>query len=354
MDNFASSNVLWIAVIVSMLTAALTLILIVFICLFRWIFNAERQSYEIFSNQWFPILAGVIMGETPKIPKELNQTDKLILLRLWNYWHQSIAGDASGRLKKFISEIGCNAVALNLIQKGNRAQKLLSSISLGNLNDSSAWEHLKLLVETDDQIVSLHAARAMLQLNSERAINELMPMILGRAKWDMSVLTHILKQSRAIFENEIIKGWVTFDEVQQIRALKLCVSLDLYLTEEMLRQLLQINHGAPLLNATLKLLERLQNPAYRLQIIQLFDHPSSSVRAQAVRAHSAIADPRDIEILVEMLYDNDSLTRNYAALTLSQSSSLGIQGLRSLKEALEDPRAYQAVAVMCMRLELST
>ena len=353
MDNFASSNLLWIAVIVSTLAAALTFILIVFICLFRWAFNAEMQSYKTFSKQWFPIFAGVIMGESPKISKELNQTEKLILLSVWNYWHQSISGDASGRLKKFITDIGCNEVALNLIQKGNRAQKLLSSISLGNLNDSSAWEHLKLLVGTDDQIISLHAARAMLQLNSERAINELMPMILGRAKWDVSVLTHILKQSRAVFENEIIKGWGTFDEVQQVRALKLCANLDLSLTEKMFNQLLQIDHGTPLLNATLHLLERLQNPAYRLQIVKLFDHPSASVRAQAVRAHSVIADPRDIEILIEMLHNNDSLTRNYAALTLSQSSALGIKGLRSLKEALEDPRAYQAVAVICMKLELS-
>lgn len=353
MENFASSNVLWIAVIVSTLTAALTLILIVFICLFRWIFNAERQSYEIFSNEWFPILAGVIMGETPKISKELNQTDKLILLRLWNYWHQSIAGDASVRLKIFISDIGCNVVALNLIQNGNRAQKLLSSISLGNLNDSTAWEHLKLLVATDDQIISLHAARAMLQLNSERAINELMPMILGRAKWDMSVLTHILKQSRAVFENVIIKAWATFDESQQIRALKLCANLGLSLTEKMLSQLLQMDQRTPLLNATLQLLARFPNPVYRLQIVQLFDHPSASVRAQAVMAHSSIADPSDIEILMEMLHDNDSLTRNNAALTLSQSSSLGIQALRSLKDVLEDPRAYQAVAVTCMRHELS-
>ena len=194
----------------------------------------------------------------------------------------------------------------------------------------------------------------MLQLDSERAINELMPMILGRAKWDVSVLTHILKQSRAVFENEIINGWGTFDEGQQVRALKLCANLDLPLTEKMFNQLLQIDHGTPLLNATLHLLERLQNPAYRLQIVKLFDHPSASVRAQAVRAHSVIADPRDIEILIEMLHNNDSLTRNYAALTLSQSSALGIKGLRSLKEALEDPRAYQAVALTCMKLELNT
>ena len=352
LGNFASSNLLWIAVIVSTLAAALILILIALICMLRWSFNSERQNYEIFSNEWFPIFAKVIIGEPPIISKELNQTDKLILLRLWIYWHQSISGDASGRLKKFISDIGCNEVALNLIHKGNRAQKLLSSISLGNLNESSAWDYLKLLVATDDQIISLHAARAMLQLDSQRAINELMPMILGRAKWDMSVLTHILKQSRAVFESEVVKGWITFNESQKIRALKLCTNLGLSLTEEMLCQLLKIDQGTPLLNETLHLLERLQNPAYRLQIIKLFDHPSASVRAQAVRAHTAIASPRDIEILIEMLHDNDSLTRNPAAFTLSQSSTLGIKGLRSLREALEDPRAYQAVAVTCMRLEL--
>jgi hypothetical protein len=347
LNNVDANNVLWIAMVVSALTAGITLVLMALIALFRWIFNNERLSYEVFSKKWFPIFAGVIMGDSPALVNQLSRGEKLILLRLWNYWHESISGSANERLKKFVCDMGCNDVALFLVQKGNRAQKLLSSISLGNLNDRSAWAQLKALVNTEDQIISLHAARALLQIDASKAVHELLPMILSRAQWDMSVLTQILRHSRSVFEIELLNQWTTLDQVQQLRALKLSANLNLPLSAPLIHEMLQTTQTAPLLIATLQLLERLQNPAYRGPIMKLFDHTSASVRAQAVKAHASIADASDIEVLLEMLHDNDSDTRRLAALSLSQPTSLGMKRMALLKDALEDARAYEAAAVIC-------
>lgn len=333
--------------VVSTFTAAITLVLLALIGLFRWLFNADRLSYAQFSKEWFPILASVIVGDQAPVAKKLSRSEKLILLRLWNYWHQSVSGNANARLKKFVSEMGCTDVAIDLVQKGNRAQKLLSSISLGNLTDSSSWQHLKALAATDDQIVSLHAARAMLQVNAENAVKELLPMILGRAQWDMSVLTQILQQSRAHFEREVIDSWAGLTRAQQVRALKLCANLGLPLTQDLVLHLLHADQHTEIVLAALQLLERLQNPVYRQPILKQFDHQSASVRAQAVKAHCVIADVGDIETLVDMLHDSDAATRHFAALTLGQPASLGLQRLFLLKDELEDARAYEAVASLC-------
>lgn len=347
MDNFAGNNMLWIAIVVTAFTSAITLVLIALIWLFRWLFNAEQLSYSQFSKEWFPILACVIVGDQAPVAKKLNRSEKLILLRLWNYWHQSVSGNANIRLKQFVNDMGCTDVAIHMVQKGNRAQKLLSSISLGNLKVASAWQDLKALVATDDQIVSLHAARAMLQVDAEKAIKELLPMILGRAQWDMSVLTQILQQSRVQFEFEVIDSWADLSRAQQVRALKLCANLSLPLTHDLVHQLLQADQHTDIVLVTLQLLERLQNPVYRQPLLQLFDHASASVRAQAVKTHGAIADVSDIETLVDMLHDSDAATRYFAAFTLVQPTSLGLQRLTLLKDELEDARAYEAVAAMC-------
>ena len=338
---------MWIAILVSAFTSAITLVLMALIGLFRWLFIAELRSYAQFSKEWFPILACAIVDDQAPVAKKLNRSEKLILLRLWNYWHQSVSGNANVRLRHFVSDMGCTDVAIHLVQKGNRAQKLLSSISLGNLKVALAWQHLNALVATDDQIVSLHAARAMLQVDAEKAIKELLPMILGRAQWDMSALTQILRQSRSHFEREVIDSWTALSRAQKVRALKLCANLSLPLTHDLVHQLIQADQHTEILLVSLQLLERLQNPVYRQPILQLFDHASASVRAQAVKAHGAIADVRDIETLVDMLHDSDAATRQFAAFTLVQPTSLGLQRLTLLKDELEDARAYEAVAAMC-------
>lgn len=337
--------------VVSALTSGITLVLMALIGLFRWLFHVEQISYKKFSQDWSPVLAGVIVGDKPAVSAPLNRSEKLILLRLWNYWYQSVSGNAKIRLKHFVSDIGCKDVAIDLVQRGNRAEKLLSSISLGNLNEPSAWVHLKALVDTEDQIVSLHAARAMLQVDAGKAVKELLPMILGRAHWDMSVLTQILRQSRNHFESEVIVHWAYLNRAQQIRALKLCANLGLPLTQDLIQQLLQADQPTDILLAALRLLERLQNPAYRQDALRLFDHTSAAVRAEAVKAHRALADLSDIETLVDMLHDSDATTRHQAASTLSQPTSLGLQRLGLLKDVLEDARAYEAVAVICAQHE---
>lgn len=333
--------------VVSALTAGITMVLMTLICLFRWLFHVEQLSFKKFSRDWYPVLAGVIVGDKPTVYAPLNRSEKLVLLRLWNYWYQSVSGNAKIRLKQFVCEIGCTDVAIDLVQRGNRAEKLLSSISLGNLNEPSAWGHLKALVDTEDQIVSLHAARAMLQVDAVRAIKELLPMILGRAHWDMSVLTQILWLSRNHFESEVIEHWGNLNMSQQIRTLKLCANLGLPLTQDLMQQLLQADQPTEILLAALRLLDRLQNPAHRQDVMRLFDHSSAAVRAEAVKAHRTLADLRDIETLVDMLHDSDVTTRHHAATTLSQPTSLGLQRLGLLKEVLEDARAYEAVAVIC-------
>lgn len=339
--------------VVSAFTAAVTVVLMALIGFFRWLFNAQNHSYETFSKKWFPVFAGLIVGDAAPSEPALRVRDKLILLRIWNYWHESVSGIANERLKGFVREMGCSDVALALVQKGNKAQKLLSCISLGNLSDAAAWADLKALVATDDQIISLHAARAMLQIDPDRAVDELLSAILGRAQWDMSVLTQILRHSRQALERSMLAKWPSLSQAQKLRALRLCANLNLPLTQQLIHELLQATQSTALLVATLQLLERLQNPAYRERIMQLFDHASASVRAHAVKAHASVADVQDIEVLIDMLHDNDSDTRHAAAQALGQSASLGMTRLRQLKDVLEDARAYEAVALACRAQGLS-
>lgn len=341
-----SDKVLLIALYACLITSGLTLILLALIALFRWRFQTQGRHYEAFSSQWHPILVKVIMGETATLPAgSLKRSGQLVLLRLWNYWNESMAGDARARLRHHVQAFGCDALAMKLARKGNRAQKLLSVISLGNFGHAPAWKTLRDLVDREDQILALHAARAMLQIDPEQAMRELLPRILQREQWELSVISNIVKHSRSAFEKVLQSQWPELGERARVRALRLCDNLNLPLSDDIIDTVLQATGDFEQLMACLQLVARLQTPRFRKHVIALLDHPHGLVRAQAVQTLGATATRQDTPLLLEMLGDRDLLVRHAAAQCLMRLPDYGAERLRRFNEDLCDARVHQAVTM---------
>ena len=340
-----SDKVLLIAIYFSLITAGLTLLLLLLIALLRLKFHVEGKRFKDFENQWQPRLVRVIVGEAIAPAARLGRSGQLILLRLWNYWNESMAGESRARLRQFVREIGCEQVAMKLARKGNRAQKLLSVISLGNFGHAPAWKTLRDLVDRPDQILALHAARAMLQIDPELAMSELLPRILQRQEWELSVIANIVKSSRSAFEKTLQDAWPRLDTPARVRALQLCQHLTLPLPDTLVEPLLQPSTDFEQLMAALQLVARLQTPRYRSRVLALLDHPHGLVRAQAVQTLGATATRQDTALLLEMLVDRDLLVRHTAAKSLMQLPAYGSERLRHFNEALCDARVHQAVTM---------
>ena len=229
-----SDLVLQIALYACLVTAGLTLVLLVLITLFRWRFQQDGRRYRAFADAWQPRLVKVIMGEALPHSERLTRSGQVVLLRLWNYWSESMAGESRLRLKQHVQALGCDALAMRLVRQGNRAQKLLSVISLGNLQHTPAWPELQALIDKEDQILALHAARAMLQIDAEQAMRELLPKILVREHWELSVISNIVKGARGAFESALLAQWPQLNAQARTRAFKLCDHLNMPLPEALL------------------------------------------------------------------------------------------------------------------------
>lgn len=345
MEAFFSDQVLTIALYATAIASAITALLMVMIGIFRWMFHAESRRDESFAREWQPILAEVILGSSMPVNTDLNPQRQLTLLRLWNYWHESLAGQANERLKQFALACGCDRIALELARKGNRAQKLLSAITLGNFRHGQAWPFLREMVNRKDQVLSLRAARALLQIHPERAAGELLHLILQRQDWELSVLINILRQSREVFRDQLVHQWPQLTLKERERAFSLCANMNVSLPPALVHGALRMDSAVTLLVAALLWLERLQDPLHRTQLFLLLDHPHACVRAQAVQTLGALGTLSDVGVMVEMLHDNDAQTRLLAARGLAQMPSFGIERLGTLKEEIADSRAYQALAV---------
>lgn len=340
-----SDLVLQIALYACLITAGLTLILLVLIACFRWRFERDGQRYRNFEQAWQPRLVKVIMGEALAHSERLTRPGQVVLLRLWNYWSESMAGDSRLRLKQHVQALGCDALAMRLVRRGNRAQKLLSVISLGNLQHTPAWPDLLALIDKEDQILALHAARALLQIDAEQAMRELLPKILVREHWELSVISNIIKGARGAFENALLAQWPALGEPARTRAFKLCDHLNMPLPEALLVSALQAQQAHAQLLAALQLVAHLQTPHYRAQVVALLDHFDGRVRAQAVLTLGATATAPDTALLLEMLTDKDLLVRHSAAQSLLRLPSYGAERLARFNQALCNARVHQAVTM---------
>lgn len=340
-----SDLVLQIALYACLVTAGLTLILLVLITLFRWRFQQDGRRYRAFADAWQPRLVKVIMGEALTHSERLTRSGQVVLLRLWNYWSESMAGDSRLRLKQHVQALGCDALAMRLVRQGNRAQKLLSVISLGNLQHTPAWPELQALIDKEDQILALHAARAMLQIDAEQAMRELLPKILVREHWELSVISNIVKGARGAFENALLGQWPDLNGAARTRAFKLCDHLNMPLPEALLATALHAEQGQAQVVAALQLVAHLQTPRFREQVVALLDHFDGRVRAQAVLTLGATATAPDTPLLLEMLTDKDLLVRHSAAQSLIRLPSYGAQKLARFNQALCNARVHQAVTM---------
>lgn len=352
MDVFFSDQVLIIALYATAIASAITVVLILMIGMFRWMFHVQSKRDESFAREWQPILAQVILGSPMTGPSDLSPPRELTLLRLWNYWHESLSGQANDRLKQFALACGCDHVALKLAQRGNRAQQLLSAITLGNFRHEQAWPFLWEMVVRKDQILSLRAARALLQIQPERAIRELLHMILRRQDWELSVLANIIKKSRDAFRDQLVGHWSELTVDERERAFRLCASMNVSLPQDLVQGVLKMDVDVVLLTAALLWLERLKDPSHHSQVSALLNHSHACVRAQAVQTLGALATASDVTLMLEMLHDNDAQTRLLAARGLGRMPGFGAESLSRLKEDIADARAYQAVAIACSEQEV--
>jgi hypothetical protein len=148
-----------------------------------------------FHATWRPLLVQSLTDSPQSVPP-VRARDILNFLFYWNYFHESLLGeDKIVGLNQLARLAGMDRAAKRFLKANGLRKRLMAIITLGHLKERSAWGDLAALAQSAHPIVSLSAARALMDIDPKAALALITPWIGARADWSPPRVAALLSQA---------------------------------------------------------------------------------------------------------------------------------------------------------------
>jgi hypothetical protein len=297
--------------------------------------SSKRSSQEelVFLNLWRPLLLGSFHSAVPAALPVLERAHRLYFLKLWNRLMQDSGSESAERLIAIGYAAGCASFCRRHVRQGNRIERLLATLTLGQLRDHAAWDLLVNQTMTADSLTSLHAFHALVRIDADSAAQQLTPLVLARADWPVSQLAVILQSAQGAFLHPLI------DAVQETRAthtprtLRLIEALRFSLPQASIRHLLDTTDSNEVLIGTLRVIN---DVGLLPQARAYLRHDDWRVRVQAAKVLGRVGEHADVNRLIPLLADAEWWVRYRAAQALAGMPFFSRAELELLRNNLSD------------------
>ena len=298
------------ALLLASVLALLTLMLLGLIVLLRWRRARALRRAHAFDIRWRPVIMAASMGHIGTGLPALTASDQFAFLKLWNYLHESVHGEASDHLNQLALRLKCHEAARRMLGGRHRAERLLAILTLGHLREASARHALRGAAASADTVLSLLAARALVQIDANGGAESLFPLVMSGGDWDIARLTRILVPARDACRTLITEAIMRLGNPARMRALELAAALRLDLPMRHLALLMRPGEPPEVIAAALRLVRHPQHvPAIR----GLLGHADWRVRRESVAAIARLGEPVDVRSLAALLQDEQWWVRYGAA-----------------------------------------
>lgn len=331
--SWLSDPYLILAAWAGVMSAVLVVVLAILILSLRAATRRAEARWRTFVAHWRPLLLDAVtadQGEGATILPRLRRRDRQHFLRLWLYLHESLRGDSAQRLNEAALAVNAPHWATRLLARGSESDRVLAALALGRLQWQPAWPQLLRAARSTDALLSVNAARALVQLDPLEGARQLLPLLLGRTDWDVSRVGDFLAGARHAFWLLLAKTLPDAPAAHAARGLQLAGALRLELPDSALRPMLRAAQPAPVICAALPLAaQRDMAPA----ISELLEHPSWRVREAAVTAMARLVLPEELPMLERRLDDDRFEVRLAAARALESLPFMDDERLQALDAA---------------------
>ena len=119
------------------------------------------------------------------------------------------------------------------------AERLLAILTLAHLRDRKSWDALVVQANMGDSLASIHAARALINIDPLEGTDLLLPMLLQRQDWSIAQLANFLGAAEQAFWLHLTKNILQMDKALWNRALQLAEALHLQLPLQSMRYIIE-------------------------------------------------------------------------------------------------------------------
>ncbi|MDH4188541.1 MAG: HEAT repeat domain-containing protein [Nitrospira sp.] len=336
----ASSSMVEIGWLATIVIHSLNLTLLAWILTIRWMRLATDRRRQEMVKVWRPVLAECLL-EAPTWLPPIHHRDHILFLYLWNHLQESIKGESSEELSKIIHRTGMDQTVHRFFVHGTMRQKLLATVTLGNLKDMSAWAGLEKQAHADNAFLSIEAARALIRIDAPRALVTLIPLIAQRTDWSpLKILSLLQNAGEEHAAKALGEAALDVPPVVAARLLRILSTVKSHSALPSIRQLLSRTPvQEDVLAAGLTILGHCTDPRDLAVVRQALQHPTWFIRVHAATALGKMGIEDDEDRLIELLADTHWWVRYRAAEALSLLPSMTEDKLSLLVQTLPTTEA---------------
>lgn len=315
MDFAASSDpVLRFAFWSGVVAVGLTLLLVFQLVLMRVLLNYRERRKKRFLAIWRPLIVQSISGGIHRYPP-VHRADIAILLNLWSHFQESLRGDAKKHLGRMARDSSIDKMALNMLGHRGLTHQLLAMMTLGSLREQSAWPALLGKLGHDNPVISLAAARSLMQVDAAAAVEVMMPKLLLREDWSSARVASIFQEAGADVISVPLARLIRHAPQEKLpRLIPFLVLAYAGVSSAVVQEFLAATADPQVIVACLRVMSDARDLPLARQYLQ---HPDWPVRVQAAAALGRMGAEEDVGELVRLLADPQWWVRYRAAQALS-------------------------------------
>ena len=302
--------------------------------------NVYQENYrKNFIKNWQPVLVQRALGENAALPA-LGAGEIDYFLILWLHFQESLLGAPREHLNTVMQELNLSRELKKRLHKGSIAKRMVAISSFGYLRDESAWNELVHLVQSPALTLSILSASALANINPQKAVPVIFPIIAERRDWPAPKIARILKESPEILASflQFIEKSLHEKRPYLIRLLRLMHVQNLNQSPFYIRDILEHSKDSELILAALKLV---REPRDLDLVRKRLRDESWQVKVQAVKMLGQLGDKQDVTSLVPLLSSKDWWLRYRAASAINAMPFLKKIDFEQIKASLTDKYARE-------------
>lgn len=335
---------------VSVVVAAL--VMLGLILLMRQWAERNARNHERAATFWRQILAQAPHDMSARVPA-LPRRDMTGFIDAWNDLHGALDGADNAGMRHVAEQVGLERKLYVAADHGGFHNRVMSIIAMGYLRSNAHFEKLTRLLRDGSPIVSLSAARAMMQIDPEHAVQLVVPQIVARHDWIQGGVAEILgKGDPASVSRELGNLTLQANDDVAPRLVRFLAGVSPGAATPVIRKVLASPHDEHLVSTCLQVMTEPLDLA--------FVHPLLANSRWHVRMHAATAVGRlgtgaDVQGLMPLLADAEWWVRYRAAQAvrrLAAGDQGGLARIRAVQvdryacDILDQVMAEQTVGAM--------
>lgn len=338
--DFASHSdpLLRLALLGGLAVFTLTLLILVAIVVLRIAADRKALRTARIKERWTPAFLNAIEGLPYRMPRIYGRDRELIML-VWLQFSEMLRGAARLRLRDMARELQLAGTAMRLMRRGDMRGRLLAVVGLGRMQAVEARDTLAVLITDPNPVLSLLAARSLLQIDPAGSAAAVLAVVARRTDWSAARVVAMFDEVRDDSHGAVLLAALAGSK--DAEATHLLPLLDVVQTADAwttLAAFLEDDKPADTLIAGLK---AVVDPRALTATRRLASHAAWPVRAQAANALGRIGTREDVARLRDMLADPEWWVRYRAAGALARLPFLQRADLLDMAASLSDRYAAQ-------------